>query len=121
MNKQLINLTLSVVIEEIEHILATYPTYPYQQAFSVAGLRQDLVAYVLSRVPNQYAVVEETQYSSTPALLPRYSTQRLLDIEHWIHLGIRDVLHVYNRTNYSMPQTASSTPTASSLVSSGLN
>lgn len=121
MNKQLINLTLPVVIEEIEHILATYPTYPYQQAFSVAGLRQDLVAYVLSRVPNQYAVVEETQYSSTPALLPRYSTQRLLDIEHWIHLGIRDVLHVYNRSNYSMPQTASYHSPTPALIYSRFN
>lgn len=120
MNKQIINLTLPVVIEEIEQILATYPRHPYQQAFSAAGLRQDLVAYVLSRVPNQYAVVEETQSSSNPTVLPHCSTKRLLDIEHWIHLGIRDVLHVYNRSNCYMPQTASSTPTTSSLISSGL-
>src|ERR671933_476272 len=104
MNKQIINLTLPVVIEEIENILATYPTYPYQQAFSATGLRQDLIAYVLNRVPNQYAVVEETQFSSNPTLLPRYSSKRLLDLEHWIHLGIRDVLHVYNISNCSMPQ-----------------
>jgi|ERR687885_972184 hypothetical protein len=116
MNKQIINLTLPVVIEEIENILATYPTYPYQQAFSAAGLRQDLVAYVLSRVPNQYAVVEETQSSSNPTLLPCYSTQRLLDIEHWIHLGIRDFLHVYNRSNCYMPQAITFPPTTSSLV-----
>lgn len=121
MNKQIINLTLPVVIEEIEHILATYPRHPYQQAFSAASLRQDLVAYVLSRVPNQYAVLEETQSSSNSLLLPCYSTQRLLDIEHWIHLGICDVLHVYNRSNCYMPQTASFTPTPSSLVSSRLN
>lgn len=121
MDKQLLNLTLAVVLEEIEYILATYPTYPYQQAFSAAGLRQDLVTYVLSRVPNQYTVVEKTQSSSNATLLPCYSSKRLLDIEHWIHLGIRDVLHVYNRSNYYMPQTVRSTPTTSSLVSSQLN
>lgn len=116
MNKQIINLTLPVVIEEIEHILVTYPRYPYQEAFSAAGLRQDLIAYVLSRVPNTYTVVEETQSSSNPTLLPCYSSERLLDIEHWIHLGIRDVLHVYNRSNSYMPQAVSFLPTNSSLV-----
>jgi hypothetical protein len=116
MSKQLLNLTLSVVIEEIEYILATYPSHPYQQAFSASGLRQDLIAYVLSRVPNTYTVVEETQPSSKQTVSPQYSSKQLLDIEQWIHLGIRDVLHVYNRTNSSMPQTVSFTPTISYLV-----
>lgn len=116
MSKQLLNLTLAVVIEEMEHILETYPKYPYQQAFSASELRQDLIAYVLNRVPNQYAVVEENQFSSSPTLLPRHSSERLLNIEHWIHLGIRDVLHVYNRSNCYMPQTVSFNPTTSSLV-----
>jgi hypothetical protein len=49
MNKQLINVTLSVVTEEIEHILETYPKYPYQQAFSAFELRQDLIAQDLRR------------------------------------------------------------------------
>jgi hypothetical protein len=116
MNKQLINVTLPVVIEEIEHILATYPAYPYQHAFSVPSLRKNLIAYVLKRVPNQHIVVEETQSSLNPTLLPCYSTQRLLDIEHWIHVGIRDVLHVYNRSNCYMPQAVNFPPTNSSLV-----
>lgn len=121
MDKQLFNLTLPVVIEEIEYILGTYPKYPYQQAFSASGLRQDLVAYVLSRVPNIYTVVEETQPSSKPIVSPHYSSKRLLDIEHWIHLGIRDILHIHNRTNPYMPQTVSYNSTTSSLISSGLN
>jgi hypothetical protein len=99
MSKQLINLTLSIVTEEIEHILETYPKYPYQQAFSASELRQDLIVYVLSRVPNQYAVVEENQFSLSPTLLSRHSSERLLNIEHWIHRGIRDVLHVHNKSN----------------------
>ncbi|AFZ18846.1 hypothetical protein [Allocoleopsis franciscana] len=116
MSKQLVNLTLPVVTEEIENILETYPAHPYQQVFSAAGLRQDLIAYVLSRVPNTYTVIEETQSSLNPTLLPHYSSERLLNIEHWIHLGIRDVLHVYNRSNCYMPQTVSVNPTTSSLV-----
>jgi hypothetical protein len=118
MSQQLLNLTLPVVIEEIEHILATYPKYPYQQAFSDSGLRQNLVAYVLKHVPNQYAVVEETQSYSNTQLLALCSSERLLNIEHWIHLGIRDLLHVYNRSNCYLPQTVSCTSSISSLSSS---
>lgn len=116
MNKQLINRTLPVVIEEIENILATYPSHPYQQVFSATGLRHNLIAYVLSRVPNTYSVVEETQPSSMQIVSPRYSSKRLLDIEYWIHQGIRDILHVYNRNNCSIPQTVSSKYKTSSLA-----
>ncbi|MFB2923563.1 MULTISPECIES: late competence development ComFB family protein [Aerosakkonema] len=80
MTKQLFKLTLTVVIDEIENILSTYPPYPYKQAFSSARLRQDLLAYVLSRVPNKYAVIEETDPLSKQILLPPYSRKELLDI-----------------------------------------
>ena len=33
MGNQRINLTLPIVIDEIENILATYPKSPYQEAF----------------------------------------------------------------------------------------
>lgn len=121
MSKQLINLTLLVVIEEIDNILAIYPNHPYQQAFSNSELRQDLITYVLSRVPNQYAVENATQSSSKRTESPYCSSTRLLDIEHWIHIGIRDVLHIYNRTNCYMPQAESCATTNSSLVSSRWN
>ncbi len=100
MGKQLVNRTLPVVIEEIENILEAYPEYPYQQAFSQPTLRQNLIAYVLSRVPNQYIVVEEIQFSLKQIVLPHYSSKRLLDIEYWIHLGIRDVLQVHNQIKW---------------------
>jgi len=121
MGKQLLNLTLLVVIEEIENILATYPTYPYQQTFSAAGLHQDLVAYVLSRVPNRYKVVEEAQHSLEGIGSDRYSTKQLLDIEHWIHLGICDLLPLDNRSNCYLPQTINVNSTTSPLISSRLN
>lgn len=43
MEKTLVNLTLAVVTEEVENILDSYPRYPYQEAFSPSGLRQDLI------------------------------------------------------------------------------
>lgn len=99
MEKQLFNLTLPIVNEEIENILSTYPNHPYQQAFSITGFRQDLLAYVLSRVPNKYTVFDGTKApSSFPLSLP-YPTKQLLDIEEYIHLGIRDILTVYNQNH----------------------
>lgn len=102
MEKKLLNLTLPVVIEEIEAILETYPKYPYQQAFSLTELRQDLIAYVLSRVPNKYTVVEGTETLEKSILSLPYPSKMLLDIEHYIHLGIRDILHIYNQDNCEM-------------------
>ena len=97
MAKQLFNLTLPVVIQEIDDILANYPKQPYQQIFSEAGLRQDLVAYVLSRVTSKYIVIETSepvveQISSHPC--PRI---QLLDIGRYIHLGIYDLMEIHNR------------------------
>ncbi|HLO51414.1 MAG TPA: late competence development ComFB family protein [Kamptonema sp.] len=104
MGKELFNITLTVVTDEIENILSSYPTYPYQQAFSATGLRQDLLAYVLNRVPNKYAVIEQKQLLSQQTLFPPYPTKELLDIEYYIHLGIHDLMPGYSRTSSALPQ-----------------
>ncbi|MFB2967527.1 hypothetical protein ACE1CD_01010 [Aerosakkonema sp. BLCC-F183] len=53
---ELVNLTLPIVIQEIENVLEGYPEYPYQAAFSMPELRQTLIAHVLSQIPNYYEV-----------------------------------------------------------------
>ncbi len=59
MSPELINLTLPVVIAEIENVLEDYPEYPYQVAFSMPELRQRLLAHVLTHTPNRYTVAGE--------------------------------------------------------------
>ncbi len=56
MTHELINLTLPLVLREIDDVLEGYPEHPYQTAFSIHEFRQKLIAYVLSQVPNQYAI-----------------------------------------------------------------
>lgn len=96
MQKNLVNMTLALVTEEVEIILGSYPKYPYQEAFSPWGLRQDLIAYVLSRVPNKYIAIDSRE-SPNQTLQIRCSSDQLLHIENLIHTGIRDVLHSYQK------------------------
>lgn len=92
MNMKIVNLTLAVVIEEIENILETYPKYPCHQAFSPSNLRQELINYVLNRISTIYTVIEEVQEPLIlTALIGCFSEQRR-HIESLIHQGIGDII-----------------------------
>lgn len=65
MSYELINLTLPIVIQEIENVLEGYPKHPYQAAFSMPELRQQLIAHVLSQIPNYYEVKGVPEVSNT--------------------------------------------------------
>ncbi|WP_218080787.1 hypothetical protein [Anthocerotibacter panamensis] len=58
MSKQLINLTLPLVKREIDKVLQTYPQRPAQGAFANPDMRQELIAFVLSHIPNTFVAVE---------------------------------------------------------------
>ncbi|MCC3529517.1 MAG: hypothetical protein JGK21_15225 [Microcoleus sp. PH2017_22_RUC_O_B] len=102
MQKNLVNITLGVVTEEVEIILGSYPKYPYQEAFSYSGLRQDLIAYVLSRVPNKYTAIDSGESVSNQTMQVRCSSEQLLQIENLIHTGICDLLHSYQKVDYCL-------------------
>lgn len=94
MSKTVANLTLALVtdeIEQIETVLKTYPEHPYQQAFAVPDWRQPLIAYVLSRIPNTYKVIEGTE----PVVDQRsvyFCLERRLQIEALLYQGIWQIL-----------------------------
>lgn len=104
MQKTLVNITLAVVTEEVEIIFESYPKYPYQQAFSPSGLRQDLIAYVLSRVPNKYMAIDSGESVWNQTAQVRCSSEQLLHIENLIHTGIRDLVHRYQKIDYRLPE-----------------
>lgn len=89
----LINLTLPAIMQEIEDVLEDYPEHPYHSAFSMPELRQKLIAYVLSHVPNRYIVEGEQELSSSPKA--RYSSpiQERLQREMVVRAGILHILH----------------------------
>jgi hypothetical protein len=94
MTKTIFNLTLPAVMTAIEDVLEAYPHHPYQQAFSIPDLRQELIAHVLSRVSSCYIVVEEGQQPSSINLksLPGVLKEKSC-IEALIHEGIEQVFH----------------------------
>ena len=65
MSYALVNLTLPVVMQEIEDVLDEYPEDPYQSVFSIPELRQKLIAHVLSHVPNPHVVEGEQETFET--------------------------------------------------------
>lgn len=94
MSKRIVNLTLPIVSEEIEGVLETYPEYPYQKIFANSNLRQDLVAYVLSHIPNKYTAIEDVQLPSSNGSFFHCTSEQRIQIERWIHLGICDILSI---------------------------
>ncbi|AOY78512.1 late competence development ComFB family protein [Moorena producens JHB] len=105
MVKTLVHVTTPIVIQEIENVLATYPEFPYQDVFSQSNIRQDLIAYVLNRIPNHYEAIDKIEPSSKSRALRQLSSEQKLYLENWIHTGIYNILHW---DNFPMPQTFTS-------------
>ncbi|MFN6514574.1 MAG: hypothetical protein RMY29_008740 [Nostoc sp. CreGUA01] len=98
--KTVVNLTQQSVIGEIESVLDTYPYHPYQQAFAIPDLRQELIAFVLNRIPSFYSVISEghiplaetEQESLLNYQLPRKRLEQQLHLQNLIHQGICSIV-----------------------------
>lgn len=94
--KSVVNLTQQSVVGEIESVLDTYPSDPYQQAFAIPDLRQELIAFVLNRIPSfegvmsdgQIPLAEAEQGSLAYYKLPRKPLEQQLHLQNLIHQGI---------------------------------
>ncbi|WP_375479238.1 hypothetical protein [uncultured Nostoc sp.] len=94
--KTVVNLTQQSIVEEIESVLNTYPSDPYQQAFAIPDLRQELITFVLNRIPSFYSVMSDEQIPLTDAeqgslayyKLPRKPLEQQLHLQNLIHQGI---------------------------------
>ncbi|MBN4001333.1 hypothetical protein [Nostoc sp. LPT] len=93
--KTVVNLTQQSIVEEIESVLNTYPSDPYQQAFAIPDLRQELITFVLNRIPSFYSVMSDEQIppeaeqgSLAYYKLPRKPLEQQLHLQNLIHQGI---------------------------------
>jgi hypothetical protein len=95
----IVNLTMPVVLEEVDRILRSYPYYPYQQVFALPSLRQKLVTYVLSRVPGLYTVVEDSDPSRSNVTARYCTAEQKQQINQLLHQGIEHIIG--NETNWN--------------------
>jgi hypothetical protein len=92
MTRTIINLLNSAIANEVEEVLSGYADHPYQQAFAMPELRQELIAYVLSRAPGSYVVMDDQEETlSHWQALQSLSIPREI-IHNWIHEGIQHIL-----------------------------
>lgn len=85
MSYSIINLTAKVVSEELDNIIVDYSQYPYLVFLSLPFVRQKIIANVLNRISNRYALVENQQEKQIfDNFQPRVLEERLL-IEYLIN------------------------------------
>jgi hypothetical protein len=99
MPKTIVNLTMPVIVEEIENILDSYQHHPYQEAFRIPDLYQELMAYVLSRVRSRYVVADELDRSGIADRARLVPLEEKLHIESVIYDGIQHVFDIIWKTD----------------------
>ncbi|MEB3150301.1 MAG: hypothetical protein ACKO9I_24735 [Sphaerospermopsis kisseleviana] len=98
--KTVVKLTQQSVISEIESVLHTYPYQPYQQVFAVPDLRQELISFVIDRLPGVDSRVSEIQieFAENPKesffnhKLSRNPLEQKLHLQNLIHQGIFSIM-----------------------------
>lgn len=90
MSKKVINLTLPIVEKEIDLLLEMYPHRLHQLRSANSDLRQELLAYILNRIPSVYkATSDGTAISSTcQNVRSLLSLERQRQIEALVFQGI---------------------------------
>jgi hypothetical protein len=92
MSKTIVNQTLPLIMGEIEETLETFPHHPHQQLFANPDMRQDLLAYVLTRIQSNYIAVEEISYHKVKATSQRPSDELKSHMDDLIRQGIHEIL-----------------------------
>lgn len=92
MTQTIVNLTLPIVTDRIDDILAAYPLYEYRQVFAVPELRQKLTSYVLARLPVVYVTMDSSTAGDVMSPGKCYSSDQHNQINQLIHQGIDALL-----------------------------
>ena len=94
-----VKLTQQSVLGEIDSVLDTSPYNPYQQAFAISDLRQELISFVLGRIPSLYSATSEDTLPVSELdkdwlnyKLPRGPLEQKLHLQNLIHQGIYSIM-----------------------------
>jgi hypothetical protein len=87
MNNKTVNLTLSNATKQLNEFIAKHPGKFYRKTLSNAGFRQNLIDYILIRLPNRYRSPEESIKSSFSSETIKIIDKEKLQIEKLIYQG----------------------------------
>lgn len=105
MTREIVNLTASAIVEEIESFLETYSNQSYQQAFTNPDLRQKLITYIMRRFSSCYVVVDKSKQPSISFKSLPFSPEEGLCTEALIHQGIQHILtENVSQVSHQIPQ-----------------
>ena len=96
MSNKVINLTLPVVEQELDALLEIYPHKLHQVEFTNSDLRQELLAYVLNRIPNYYVTQNDSNCEKSSLMLATLELQQ--QIKTLIFQGINYLTTVKYKT-----------------------
>ncbi len=80
------------VVAEIQKVLDTYSYNPYQQVFAIPDLRQELIDYVVSRIPCFNSDYSLDTVCAINNKLPRNPLEAKLHLQSLIHQGIYSIM-----------------------------
>jgi hypothetical protein len=92
MLKTIINATQYSMLQEIERILELHPHHPYQQAFAHPDRQQQLVVWVLNRVPSLFIITDKTEEAIVHPNYAPYCSDQQSCLEYVIRQGIQEIL-----------------------------
>jgi hypothetical protein len=91
MSKVLMNLTMPIILEEIDIVLESAPYYSQHQIFSIPDLRQKLVSYTLNHVRSRYRHIDENEQTIAALRSNPSSLEEHLQIEVVVRQGIQQL------------------------------
>jgi hypothetical protein len=114
MAQTIVNLAQALVEYKVNEVLNSFPGSTHQAIFSGAALHEQLVAYVLKRIPAEYITTQETELCSIDTAINCFSKAQHHQVNQLIHEGIQ---HILSQDGGSEPSTRATSYMAGSSLS----
>lgn len=114
MAQAIVNLTLPVITSKVEEALNSITTASHQNRFAVKELREELVTYVLRRMPTVYTTTETSQMWAFEAPIHCFSKEQQNQMNDLIHEGIDHLMQRHPPRNAAPQAAAQSSDSAPS-------
>jgi hypothetical protein len=98
MNNKTVNLTLLNATKLLNEFIVKHPGKFYRKALSNAEFRQNLIDYILIRVPNRYRAADESIKASFSSETLKIIDKEKLQIEKLIYQGFYYLIRNENKS-----------------------